>query len=63
MFTNLEDIQFDRDAVVVPVVELHLDEGAQKRFLTKKVEVVERQQEKRKKKKNKGVKDFMEGES
>lgn len=49
---------------MVPVVELHLDEGAQKRFLTKKVEVVERQQEKRKnkKKKNKGVKDFMDGE-
>lgn len=61
-FTDLNLIGFEENAVTVPVAEMQLNENALKQTLSQKVEVVERQAEKKKnkKKKNKGLKDFME---
>lgn len=62
VFTDLSSLGFDDNAVIVPVTEMQLDENALKQSQTQKVEVVERQAEKKKnkKRKNKGLKDFME---
>lgn len=62
VFTDLDNLGFDKHATLLPCTELHLDAEQVKQNVQAKEEVVERQKEKKKKnkKKNKGLSDFME---